>query len=121
MRFPDCLADQGGTRGKRVEDTSSAHLAPEDSASVSSGVGLPEASDPGRICHGYRIRIQICPMAPEACRRGLRSTNSTSSAFFSLYRYKEGRFYGSLTMVDEGRVFQQKNCSKSYGYGRTIN
>ncbi len=22
--------------------------------------------------------------------------------FFSLYRYKEGRFYGSLTMVDEG-------------------
>jgi len=39
------LADSGGTRGKRIEDTSPASLAPAGCAYLSHCIGVPEATD----------------------------------------------------------------------------
>ena len=72
------LADLGGTRGKWIEDTSPTGLALSGCASVSLCIGVPEATDLGRLCGRHWVGTHICPVAAQPFRGGLRATDSAT-------------------------------------------
>jgi hypothetical protein len=77
------LADSGGTREKWIEDTSPASFAPAGCANVSLCIGVPEATDLGRLCGRHWVHTHICPVAAQSCRGGFCSTGSASPSVWT--------------------------------------
>jgi hypothetical protein len=82
-RMSSVAWQRGGARGKWVKDASQTRSVPASRASLSTGIRVSKAKDPGRICDRYWIFAQVCALIAETRRGSPCAANCASSSLWA--------------------------------------